>query len=309
MEYHPYVLASIFRNKPRCVFRVFLFSFVIWVFPKIKVPQNGWWNNGKPYLNGWFGGTTIFGNTHLENSEPENFRKQCTPISLRSLRPCSMDVIVGKRRRLRPHVSALEQPGLVTSSKNIQNRQNLWKDAVYQNMLFWNTDLVSRTTSQYFTLKRVVILTLLMHQSDPKCGVLKFFNGCRFLHILTWLLWFVWDIHCQPTKNWSPSNMFFLWVAFSPFFFAFKSINRHFCLFLECVSHDDMTNCFRIHKSALWSSSVLLYIGPGSREIFVASGFMEVPASNRDVFGGPRKNAEGGSLDDFFVMGRWCVYF
>ena len=61
------------------------------------------------------------------------------------------------------------------SSKSIQN---LWKDAVYQNMLILNTDPVSRTTSQCFTLKRVVIFTLLMHQSDPKCGVLKFFHGC-----------------------------------------------------------------------------------------------------------------------------------
>ena len=23
-------------------------------------------NNGKPYENGWFGGTTIFGNTHMD---------------------------------------------------------------------------------------------------------------------------------------------------------------------------------------------------------------------------------------------------
>ena len=39
-----------------------------WMFPKIGVPQNGWFiiYNGKPYQNGWFGGTTIFGNIHLE---------------------------------------------------------------------------------------------------------------------------------------------------------------------------------------------------------------------------------------------------
>ena len=38
----------------------------IWVFPKIGVPQNGWFMiNGKPYLKGWFGGTTIFGNIHI----------------------------------------------------------------------------------------------------------------------------------------------------------------------------------------------------------------------------------------------------
>ena len=35
----------------------------MWVFPKIVVPQNGWFIiNGK---NGWFGGTLIFGNTHV----------------------------------------------------------------------------------------------------------------------------------------------------------------------------------------------------------------------------------------------------
>ena len=30
------------------------------------VPQNGWFN-GKPYSNGWFGGTTIFGNLHIKS--------------------------------------------------------------------------------------------------------------------------------------------------------------------------------------------------------------------------------------------------
>ena len=29
------------------------------------VPQNGVVYNGKPYQNGWFGGTPIFGNTHI----------------------------------------------------------------------------------------------------------------------------------------------------------------------------------------------------------------------------------------------------
>ena len=36
-----------------------------WVFQKIGVPKNGWFitvYNGKPYWNGWFGGTTILGN-------------------------------------------------------------------------------------------------------------------------------------------------------------------------------------------------------------------------------------------------------
>ncbi len=38
----------------------------IWVFPKIRVPQNGWFIMKNPYKNGWFGGPTpIFGNTHF----------------------------------------------------------------------------------------------------------------------------------------------------------------------------------------------------------------------------------------------------
>ena len=29
--------------------------------------------NGKPYLNGWFGGTPIFGNTYIQFGSPSNF--------------------------------------------------------------------------------------------------------------------------------------------------------------------------------------------------------------------------------------------
>ena len=37
-----------------------------WVFPKIGVPQNGWFIMENPIkLNGWFGGTIICGNTHI----------------------------------------------------------------------------------------------------------------------------------------------------------------------------------------------------------------------------------------------------
>ena len=43
-----------FQRKYRCT---------IWVFPKIWVPQRG-----KPHKNGWFGGTTIFGNTHITHT-------------------------------------------------------------------------------------------------------------------------------------------------------------------------------------------------------------------------------------------------
>ena len=36
------------------------------MFPKIGVPQNGWFIRENPIKNGWFGGpTTIFGNTHI----------------------------------------------------------------------------------------------------------------------------------------------------------------------------------------------------------------------------------------------------
>ena len=38
---------------------------VIWVFPKRGVPQNGWFIMENPIKNGWFGGTTIFGNIHM----------------------------------------------------------------------------------------------------------------------------------------------------------------------------------------------------------------------------------------------------
>ena len=43
-----------------------LFSGGIWVFPKIVAPQNGWFIMENPIKNWRFGGTPIFGNTHLE---------------------------------------------------------------------------------------------------------------------------------------------------------------------------------------------------------------------------------------------------
>ena len=35
--------------------------------------------NGKPYWNGWFGGTTIFGNTHLDNLKIASTKHRSTP--------------------------------------------------------------------------------------------------------------------------------------------------------------------------------------------------------------------------------------
>ena len=36
------------------------------MFPKIGIPQNGWFiYNGKSFWNGWFGVITIFGNIHI----------------------------------------------------------------------------------------------------------------------------------------------------------------------------------------------------------------------------------------------------
>ena len=50
------------------VLRIFVVCGWIRVFPKIGVPQNGWWKQGKTlWTNGWFGGTPILGNTHKKD--------------------------------------------------------------------------------------------------------------------------------------------------------------------------------------------------------------------------------------------------
>ena len=38
----------------------------IWVFPKIGVPQNGWFIRENPIKMDDLGGTPIFGNTHMD---------------------------------------------------------------------------------------------------------------------------------------------------------------------------------------------------------------------------------------------------
>ena len=45
---------------------VWLFVISTWMFPKIGVPPKWMVYNGKPYQNWWFGGTPIFGNTHID---------------------------------------------------------------------------------------------------------------------------------------------------------------------------------------------------------------------------------------------------
>ena len=49
----------------------------IWVFPKIVVPQNGWFIMETPIKNGCFGGTTIFGNPHIL---PEEIQRRSSAI-------------------------------------------------------------------------------------------------------------------------------------------------------------------------------------------------------------------------------------
>ena len=47
-------------------------AFIIWVFPKIRVPENGWFTMETPIEMDDLGGTPIFGNTHILFSEFEH---------------------------------------------------------------------------------------------------------------------------------------------------------------------------------------------------------------------------------------------
>ena len=48
-------------------------NYHIWVFPKIGVPQNGWFIMENPIKMGWFGGTHIFGNFWKHLFHPRGF--------------------------------------------------------------------------------------------------------------------------------------------------------------------------------------------------------------------------------------------
>ena len=55
------------QAKKSKVFFFFLEQMNIWVFPTNRATPKWMVYNGKPYWNGWFGGTTIFGNIHMMN--------------------------------------------------------------------------------------------------------------------------------------------------------------------------------------------------------------------------------------------------
>ena len=57
------------NEKKMC--RLDSWKWYIWMFPKIVGTPKWMVYNGKPYENGWFGGTTIFGNIHLARYTPE----------------------------------------------------------------------------------------------------------------------------------------------------------------------------------------------------------------------------------------------
>ena len=63
----------------------------IWVFPKIGGAPKWMVYNGKPYKNGWFGGTTIFGNIHIYQSSPI-FQRQTLLASIQPPTTKSIEV-------------------------------------------------------------------------------------------------------------------------------------------------------------------------------------------------------------------------
>ena len=73
-----------FLAATSCLFKHAIYT---WMFPKIGVgPQNGWFIIENPIKMGWFGGTIIFGNTHMYFfSQPLGARFLC-PKSCRPAR-------------------------------------------------------------------------------------------------------------------------------------------------------------------------------------------------------------------------------
>ena len=62
-----------------------------WVFPKIGIPQNGWFIiiMENPIKMDWFGGTTIFGNTQFEKGQSQT--NSPTPSPTKTPTPSTPD--------------------------------------------------------------------------------------------------------------------------------------------------------------------------------------------------------------------------
>ena len=88
-----------------------------WVFPKIGVPQNGWFKMENPIKMDDLGGTTIFGNTQIDyrlfwkliwpDLWPSNFRWSAPPFAMRmtmTIQTCGRHQLLGFRQTAGPKV-------------------------------------------------------------------------------------------------------------------------------------------------------------------------------------------------------------
>ena len=60
----------------------------IYVFPTIEYPPKWMVSNGNPYYNGWFGGTTIYGNTHIYTCIDDitnEYKLGCPPLPTKTV--------------------------------------------------------------------------------------------------------------------------------------------------------------------------------------------------------------------------------